>query len=182
MNPRWPSPGFVALASVWLGLVGLVAWGLAEPPLDRVWRLHQELRAGARVELSPAERAELEAALRSSPGLLADWLEGEPLRVLTVAQQGWLPVPGAVLVRGGPRALSRRVLTLDVQAAARDLPLMLVLEVGGFRQTLEIARLGAFDLPLPEAGPGPEILVLTLRGPKGRALHGPPGVRLRIPG
>jgi len=179
VSGRWPSLSFVALVLAWGVAIAFLAWGFSTPELEELWRLRHELRTGQKATLSEAELARLEHALDAHPRLVEDYLDGARLRVLSAAEDGWLRVPGAVLLRARG-AGQRAALRLDVQVAPGLLPLEVELRCGAGRAHLRCEQVGSFELALP-AGEA-ALCQLELRGPDGRPLAGAAGVRLRLPG
>jgi hypothetical protein len=178
MSGRWPSKSFLALALSWILSLAFFVWGSATPALDEIWRLRLELQAGHRATLGETELGLLERALVSHPEMADDWLDGEPLALLSAAPDGWLQAPGAVLLRG-EGARDERALRLDVQAQSACLPLALELRCGAARLRLRCERAGPCELSLP--GSDSPLCQLALSGPPGCPPEGPPGVRLALP-
>ncbi len=177
MSGRWPSLSFVALVLAWAAAIAFLAWGATDPELEQVWRLHQELRSGRRVSLSPPEAALLERTLGAHPGLAEDWLDGARLGLLSAEEGGWLRAPGAVLLRARGAA-PQPALRLDVQLAAEHLPLEVELRCGEALGRLRCERAGSHELALP-AGEA-ALCQLEMAGPGGRPLPSPPAVRLLL--
>jgi hypothetical protein len=94
-----PGPGFLVAVALLGGCAGFLAWGLAEPELERVWRLQVGLSSGDQVALSGEERRLLARALRRHPALATAWVEDAPRTPLGTDEDGWTDRSHAYLVR-----------------------------------------------------------------------------------
>ena len=179
---RWieklPSVGFVAIVATNAALVAFLAWGFRQPPLDRVWELHHELKIGAVGKLASDDRSLLEVAMARYPSLAsALFSQGETLGLLSANSQGWLETPDATVLRSA-RAGRSCVMLLDVKIPDHALPLAIEVEGERWRRHLEIARQGSTRLPLPELEAGAEIITLGVVSKQSRDEVATLGVRV----
>jgi hypothetical protein len=141
-----PGGGFVLLVASWGALAALIAWGMAEPDLDRAWRVLEEADRGA-TEPSSGDAAALARSIARHPEIALARLGGKTAKHLARTTGGWIRATRSYfLARRGEQGELR----LDVESrCARRYPLTVTLEVDGQRCRL------AFD------GDGTRSCVLT---------------------
>lgn len=168
---RLPSAGFVTLCAVYVGVAAFFAWGLAMPPLDRVWMLHHELKAG-RIG-APNERARevLATSMARHPALAAALLREGEIGLISRHSDGWLAMPEATVVRTSKA--TERFLVLEIATPRNLLPFKVAVKGHGWSKELEITRHGLRGVPLPALRGGAEVIVVKL---KGRELRDDPSV------
>jgi hypothetical protein len=173
-----PSAGFCCLVLAYGSCFAFLAWGSAQPPLERVWELHHELRIGRTVQLAERDRRILTDALERHLRLGAALLPAGQIGILSAAHEGWLETPEVTLLRT-PRARARRIV-LEVPADAPHFPERVSLMGTNFRRELTTPGPGSFTFDLPPPGPTAEILQLKLAGAGFTAQRAPLGLRLRF--
>jgi hypothetical protein len=160
------------------GCFAFLAWGSSQPPLERVWELHHELRIGRTVQLAERDRQILTDALTRHPRLGAALLSAGQIGILSAAHDGWLETPDVTLLRT-PRSLARRIV-LEVPANAPHVPERVSLTGANFRSELATPGPGSFAFILPPPAPAAEILLLKLEGAGFTARRAPLDLRLRF--
>lgn len=158
--PKLPSVGFVAILFTNAAVLAFLAWGFQQPPLDRVWELHRELKIGAIGKLGSEDRSLLHAAMARHPALAsALFSQGEAIGLLSANSQGWLETPDATVLRSSVAGRSC-VMVLDVKIPDHALPLAIDVEGWKWQRRLNVARQGNSRLPLPELADDAEIITL----------------------
>lgn len=159
---RLPSVGFVAIVLTNVALAAFLTWGFQQPPLDRVWELHHELKIGALGKLGAEDRSLLQAAMARYPALASALLaQGEAIGLLSANSQGWLETPDATVLRTS-LAGAACVMVLDVKIPSHALPLEIEVEGANWQRELDIAKQGTRRLPLPRLAEGAEIITLAV--------------------
>ena len=153
-----PGAGFLSIALVYVAAAALVAWGMQTPPLDRVWTIEHELKAGLRFELTDDERSFLTQTLVANPGLAGGLLDGREVGLLTTHRDGWSSEGHAVVARvGGP---TMRV-GVEVDAAPDEYPIRVDLAGSGWRETRTLEGNGVSWIPIPSSGA--EVIAVDVR-------------------
>jgi hypothetical protein len=160
------------------GCLAFLAWGTAQPPLERVWELHHELRIGRTVRLAARDRRILTDALKRHPSLGAALLPAGQIGILSAAHEGWLETADVTLLRT-PRSAARRIV-LEVPADAPHFPERASLAGANFHRELATPGPGSFVFELPPPPPAAEILRLKLEGAGFTATRAALGLRLRF--
>jgi hypothetical protein len=172
--------GFVAVLLTNAALVAFLAWGFQQPPLDRVWELHHELKIGALGKLGSDDRALLHATMARYPALAsALFSQGEVIGLLSANSQGWLETPDATILRS-PLAGRSCSMVLDVKIPDHALPLKIDVEGLRWHRHLDIAHQGSSRLLLPELENGPEIITLAVASKASRDEVATLGLRVRF--
>ncbi len=178
-----PGGGFVLLVASWGGLAAFLAWGLAEPDLDRVWRIIERADQGA-AELSAEDAEVLGRCIARHPELALARLGDKRAKHLARTSGGWST--GAVSYFLALRE-TRPGLRLAVEArCARRYPLIVDVEVADRRCRLvydaDGARQCVVPLPSPGAAERPVLGRLVTRGGFGcGAAAGAAGLRFAVP-
>lgn len=179
---RWteklPSVGFAAIVLTNVALVAFLVWGFRQPPLDRVWELHHELKIGAMSKLNSEDGSLLNAAMTRHPALSGALLsQGEAIGLLSANSQGWLETPDATILRSSMAGRSC-TMVIDVKIPEHALPLAIDVEGSDWRRRLDIARQGTSKLALPESRAGAEIITLGVTSKSSRDEVATLGVRV----
>jgi hypothetical protein len=160
---RLPSAGFVAIVSTLVAVAAFFAWGMAQPPLDRVWEIHHLLKIGKMDHLKGRDRALLGRELIEHRGLARDLLDGHPLGIISASSDGWLGSPSATLLRT-PDSAAIRSLDIDVQTPLDLLPVDIVVRGDSWKEERRATGHGVITLALPAPRGGPEIIEILVRG------------------
>ncbi|MBN1772731.1 MAG: hypothetical protein JXB32_15790 [Deltaproteobacteria bacterium] len=152
MRRRWlPGGGFVLLVASWSGLAAFLAWGLAEPDLDRAWWILSRTDRGA-AELTAGDAEVLARCIERHPALARDRLGDKRLKHLARTSGGWSTAPTShfLVLRG--REAGLRV-ALEARGAS-SWPLTVEVSVGGAGCRLEYPQAGTQEcvVPLPSSG------------------------------
>lgn len=153
------------------------AWGLATPPLDRVWRLHHELKIGRVYKLDEDDRDLLLSAMARHPELAAALLPSGQIGIISAHRDGWIDTPRVTIVRT-PRSGSTLRIILNVQTPPQHIPYDLELRGTGWEQRMKVEARGIISLDLPPPGEKPELVTLALKGEELRADPSSLGVRV----
>jgi hypothetical protein len=105
-----PSPGFLLVCLVYLGVFAFFAWGLRRPDLDRIWFLNHELKIGERVELGDGEIGLLLRAMDRHPGLCAALIRGD-IDIISAHTEGFLETETSYMLRAGASKAGTLVLS-----------------------------------------------------------------------
>jgi hypothetical protein len=162
-----PSIGFVAICVAQLALVGFVAWGLSEPPLDRVWTLHHELKIGTRGAPKREDLPTIRAALRRHPTLGRALLHEGSIGLLSAHDDGWLDTPTATVLRLA--GTETRAMRIEIGTPEDLLPFDIEVEGDGFQHALTAREHGVLVVVLPAASDHDELFTVHLKGRKLRA-------------
>lgn len=175
----WPRPsvGFCLVALTYGLTVAFFAWGLSTPPLDRIWRLHHELKIGRVYDLSRDDRELLLAAMSRHGKLATALLSSGEIGIVSAHRDGWIDTPSVTIIRT-PRAAAVTGIVLDVQTPPQHIPYDLELHGLGWVQKRRIEERGLARLELPPPSAQPELITLKLVGPGLRADPSSLGVRV----
>jgi len=168
---RLPSSGFVAVCATYLVAAAFLAWGFSTPPLERVWTLHHELKIGKLGAPNGSDRKLVQAALHRHADLAHALLPEGEIGLVSAHNDGWIATPEATIVR--TPAARDRVLKLDVETPRDLLPFTVDVRGDGWRKSANVTQHGSYELDLPAAHPGPELILVRL---KGRDLRDDPSV------
>lgn len=174
---RLPSPGFVAVVVTYLAVVSFFVWGLATPPLHRVWEIHHLMKIGELYRLDRDDRALLEQAMQEHDELARDLLDGHELGIISEHLDGWITTPMATLLRTADSAALEQ-LEIDVQTHDDLLPLEVVVRGSSWEVERVAAKRGRVVIPLPPPEDGPEIVEVELGGDELIADSSVVGVRI----
>jgi len=174
---KLPSVGFVAVVATYAATAAFFAWGLAKPPLQRVWELHHLMKIGEIGRLDEADRELLEREMDERDALARDLIDGREIGIVSAHLDGWIATRDATLIRT-PEAASVRELGIDVQAPDDLLPLEISIRGDGFEETREAAVHGLLRVPLPAPGDGPELIEVSVRGERSGGDTARMGVRI----
>lgn len=171
---RLPSLGFVGLIAVYTAVTLFFAWGFSTPDLDRVWRLHHELKIGK--EMSTKDHRIVEAAMSRHPQLADALLVEGRIGIVSAHDDGWIETPTATIVRTAA-SKSDRVM-LDVQTPPDLLPYTIHLSASGYERALRVEKHGSYEIALPPANGQSSLITLSLEGEGFRADPSVLGVRV----
>ena len=174
---RLPSPGFLAVIVTYAAVVAFFFWGLATPPLHRVWEIHHLMKIGELYQLDEGDRALLEQAMAEHEDLTRDLLDGHELGIISEHLDGWITTPAATLLRTADAA-AVGALEIDVQAHDDLLPLEVVVRGDGWKEKHEAERRGRISIPIPAPPGGPEIIEIEIRARQHFADSSVIGVRI----
>ena len=177
---RRPSAGFGLIIVIIALAVGFVAWGLRTPPLEAVWQMDVELRAGTRPPLSEAERELLQNALLRHPKLGVFLIEDKHAGVFSANDEGRVDGEYADLIRPNPET-PRRLEVLYAGAKKRGAVKVTARTANAESQGMA-SRKAPFAWDLPEDGPYPQLVELRFAkarlGPKKKKRRHPVRIRL----
>jgi len=174
---RLPSPGFLAIIATYVALVLFFAWGLATPPLERVWELHHLLKIGEIHLLDADDRALLERAMDEHEDLARDLLDGHEIGIVSEHLDGWITAPAATLLRTAESG-SIASLAIDVQTHDDLLPLEVVVRGPGWKEQREVKERGRLVIPIPPPEGGPQVVDVEIEVEQSVAESSVIGVRL----
>jgi len=160
---RLPSPGLIAVLVTYVAVALFFVWGLATPPLERVWEIHHLMKIGELYRLDNDDRALLEQAIAEHEDLARDLLDGHELGIISEHLDGWITTPAATLLRTGDSG-SVAALEIDVQAHDDLLPLTIVVRGKSWKQQRKAEVRGRLVLPIPPPQDGPEIVEVEIEG------------------
>jgi hypothetical protein len=172
-----PSIGFCLIVLTYGLTVAFFAWGLGTPPLDRVWRLHHELKIGQIYDLSRDDRELLLSAMSRHSKLAAALLSSGEIGIISAHHDGWIDTPSVSIIRT-PRSSAVTGILLDIQTPPQHIPYDLELQGLGWQQKRRVEERGLSRLELPPPSVQPELLTLTLVGKGLRADPSSLGVRV----
>lgn len=164
---RHPSAGFLAVCATYLAVIAFLIWGLSTPPLDRVWRLHHELKVGMRGAPSKPDRGRVRDALRRHPALAGALLAEGETGLLSAHRDGWLETTEATVLRTANAGAQR--MRIEIGTPLDLLPFAIDVEGEGWDERLKAEAHGVLELALKPARGVPELIVIELRGKKLRA-------------
>ena len=153
------------------------AWGLATPPLDRVWRLHHELKIGRVYKLDEDDRELLLSAMARHADLAAALLPSGQIGIISAHRDGWIDTPLVTIVRT-PRSGSTLRIILNVQTPPQHIPYDLDVSGSGWDREIKVEARGVLTIDLPPPPERPELVTLALKGPELRADPSSLGVRV----
>jgi hypothetical protein len=158
---KMPSAGFVAIVLTHLGLAAFLAWGFRQPPLERVWELHHELKIGKVGKLKEKDHALLDAALVRHHELAEALLERGSIGLISAHENGWLETSAATVLRTSASTHPCQ-LVLDVKIPEDALPMGVEVSGPGWNEKRSIKRQGLSELTLPKPSGQPEIITLEV--------------------
>jgi len=150
-----PGGGFLLLVGSCVALAAFVAWGLAEPELDRAWWILQESDLGL-TEVGPHDARRLDRTISRHPEIALDRLGDARVKFLARTPGGWSAAASSYLVVGPPGEDGLH-LKIECRCAGRY-PAEFLLEVGDETRRLVFEEDGAQSIEIrPEAAPhGPD--------------------------
>ena len=154
-----PGTGFLLLIVVTVLVVAFALWGLSEPPLERTWRLLEQVDHGH--VLSADEFAFMDEALRSYPGITKDILDEESVDLLEPDVEGFSVATTTHLLLA-PLGPEGRRFEVSCQGASLH-PVTVSLSSAKLNKTLRFAADGTQTLTITgeqaSAGPTAPFLV-----------------------
>jgi hypothetical protein len=169
--------GFCSIVLTYSLTLAFFAWGLATPPLDRIWELRHQLKTGTVYALTRADRELSSRALKRYPALAEALLPGGQIGIISAQRDGWVDTPEVTILRT-PRATHTRRILLEVQTPPQHLPFRATLDGPGWQRAIEVQARGSLVLELPAPGAEPELLSLKLEGAGLRA--DPSSIAVRV--
>lgn len=177
MKLQRPSLGFSLVVITYVLSVAFFAWGLATPPLDRVWQLHHELKIGRVYKLSKEDRSLLLDAMLRHPTLAAALLDSGQAGIISANREGWIDTPHVTIIRT-PRSPATLRLLLDIQTPPQHIPYEIEIDGSGWERELSVENRGVMTVELPPAPGSPELITLKIKGDELRADPSSIGVRV----
>jgi hypothetical protein len=177
MSWQRPSLGFSLVVATYALSIAFFAWGLATPPLDRVWQLHHELKIGRIYKLSKDDRGLLIASMRQHPALANALLGAGQVGIISAHSDGWIDTPHVTIVRT-PRSPAALRLLLDIQTPPQYIPYEIEIDGSGWERELEVQVRGPLAVELPPPPAVPELITLKIKGDELRADPASIGVRV----
>ncbi len=147
-----PGRGFVLLVAMLLASATLLAWGLATPPLEHVWRLQLELILGERGALEASEKSVFQDALVRYPEMADNLLDGARYGLVSAHVDG---VVHAGYAYGLRRAATPCTLRVTSTAEAQ---LTLRVRASGLEAVGIASGQTPFLWPVPNEGPFPQLI------------------------
>jgi hypothetical protein len=144
------------------------AWGLATPPLDRVWQLHHELKIGRIYKLSKEDRKLLLGAMTEHPALANALLDTGQAGIISANRDGWIDTPHVTIIRT-PRSPAALSLVLDVQTPPQYIPYEIEIDGSGWERELSVQARGPMRIELPPPPGVPELVTFKIKGDELRA-------------
>jgi hypothetical protein len=172
-----PSIGFMAVVLTYGLTLAFFAWGMSTPPLDRVWRLHHELKIGKIYKLEKEDRELLSAAMARHPALAAALLPKGQIGIISAHRDGWIDTPHVTIIRT-PRSSATLRIVLDVQTPPQHIPFEIEIDGAGWEKKLVVQARGSLVIDLPAPPAQPELFTLKLKGKELRADPSSLGVRV----
>lgn len=157
-----PGGGFLLLIAVGALVVAFAVWGFRTPPLERAWRLLEQVDHG--YVLSADEVAFMDEALRAYPGITEDILDDAAVDLLEPDVEGFSLAPATHLLLA-PIGATGRTFELTCRGAARY-PVTVSLNAPKLHKTLTFTAQGTKRLYIKgdQASAGPEApFLVTLR-------------------
>ena len=144
---RPPSLGFWILVASHVVMIAFLAWGFSEPPLDRVQRVLDQIRANPNQPASDHQVQAVLATLRRHPGFARALVGHAQAGFLEPDKNGWLRLAQAHLVTQPQNSSGLRV-WIEVDGPAARFPVELSLSGGSVQKTLRYQARGrlSFDL------------------------------------
>lgn len=164
---KLPSLGFVAIVLVHCAAAAFLAWGFTTPRLDRVWRLHHELKIGDATKLKDDDKAVLEDALRDYPTLAKALISRGDIGVVSANRDGWIETPFVTMVRTGDA--KTRELLLNVETSPEHLPFKVEFEGANWSSELEITERKEYRVELPAPTGTAELVTANVKGKRFKA-------------
>jgi hypothetical protein len=172
-----PSIGFALVVATYALSVAFFAWGLATPPLDRIWQLHHELKIGRVDKLSKDDRRLLLDSMREHPSLANALLDAGEAGIISAHRDGWIDTPHVTIVRT-PRSPPALRLLLDIQTPLQHIPYEIEIDGSGWEREVAVQAHGRLSIELPPPPAAPELITLELEGHELRADPSSIGVRV----
>jgi hypothetical protein len=172
-----PSAGFSLVVITYVLTVGFFAWGLSTPGLDRIWRLHHELKIGRIYKLSKDDRQLLLSAMADHPALANSLLDSGQAGIISANRDGWIDTPHVTIIRT-PRSPARLQLVLDVETPPQHIPYKVEIDGSGWERELSVQARGMMSIELPPPPAVPEIVTFKIKGDELRADPASLGVRI----
>jgi hypothetical protein len=157
-----PGAGFVLFLVVLAASVGLLAWAMVTPPLESFWRLQIELLAGRGRGLSAPELELMQRILAEHPSLADSLLVEDKSGLISANQDGVIDVGWAYLIRRSP---TDNGLLRVLAAQPTDEPLPVKVRTLHHKAKGEAGAVLAFEWRLPDGGPFPQLIEVTVAGP-----------------
>ncbi|MBI3180439.1 MAG: hypothetical protein HYZ27_12305, partial [Deltaproteobacteria bacterium] len=121
LHAAWvPGPGFVVMALGTALSLAVLAFGLATPRLDRVWRMEAELRLGKRAPLSDEELKLFQDALCAHPRLADALVDEADAALISSHRHGLVESGYAYVVRKAKRPKVGVVVAIPKTASHKD--------------------------------------------------------------
>ncbi len=172
-----PSLGFSLVVATYALSLAFFAWGLSEPPLDRVWFLHHELKIGRIYKIPKPDRELLEDSMAEYPALAASLLDSGQAGIISANRDGWIDTPIVTIIRT-PRSPAALKLLLDIQTPLQHIPYEIEVDGRGWEKKLAVKSRGQMSLELPPPPGAPELVTIKIKGDELRADPSSIGVRL----
>jgi hypothetical protein len=172
-----PSIGFSLVVVTYALLVAFFAWGLSTPDLDRIWRLHHELKIGRVYKLSKEDRQLLLSAMAKHPALAAALLDSGEAGIISANRDGWIDTPHVTIIRT-PRSPANLRLVALVATPPQYIPYEVEIDGKGWERELSVQERGLMTIELPPPPAQPEIVTFKIKGDELRADPASLGVRI----
>jgi len=170
---RLPSLGFVVLVTSHVSLVAFLAWGYAQPPLDRVWEIMQRMHRRDFTGLTSAEVATIQEQLERHPGLTTEFVGRSGADPVEPTRGGWLSLRQFHLLVV-PQASGTVRVWADSRAQPGAYPIRVHLQGPAVDEQLVLEHDDRQEVTLPAKPPSPVLIRVTV-DPSGTPQ---PGVRL----
>jgi hypothetical protein len=158
---RLPSLGFVVLVASHVSLVAFLAWGYAQPPLDRVWEIMQRMHRRDFTGLTPEEVATIQKQLDRHPGLTTEFVGRSGADPVEPTRGGWLSLRQFHLLIV-PQASGSVTVGAASRAQASAYPIRVHLQGPAVDEQLVLERDGRQELTLPAKPPSPALIRVTV--------------------
>lgn len=180
LNPsiKTPSFGFVAIVLVHCAAAAFLGWGSQTPRLDRVWRLHHELKIGDTAKLKDDDQALLAEALRDYPTLAKALISRGDIGVVSANRDGWIETPFVTMVRTGDA--KTRELLLNVETSPEHLPFKIEFAGPKWEHEIEITERKEHRVELPESTGTGELITANVKGKRFKADPAILGIRFHF--
>jgi hypothetical protein len=159
-----PGAGFLFFVAVTVAAMGFASWGLAVPPLERVWQMDIELRSGARGPLDASERALLQDVILRHPEVADFLVEDKHAGIFSDNDNGQIDQRYAYLIRRSPRP---RTLEIAYRGTDPDGSVKVKLRAGPTRLKGKTSAQQPLRWRLSDEGPFPQLVELRFKR-KGR--------------
>jgi hypothetical protein len=177
MSGSRPSLGFSLVVASYALSAAFFAWGLSTPPLDRIWRMHHELKIGRLWRLSRDDRQLLLSALAEHPPLAQALLDAGQAGIISANRDGWIDTPQVTILRT-PRSPANLHLVLDIETPPQHIPYEVEIAGTDWERKLKVEAQGMLSIELPPPPRVPEMVTLVLKGDELRADPSSLGVRI----
>ncbi len=155
---RKPGAGFVLLATVAIGVLGFLAWGMSRPALDRAWWIQVELMVAQRDALSHGEFRSFQEVLAAHPKMASAMLDGPKSGFISANARGVVGNGYAYLVRTDAR--DSAVVEVEAFGATEKIAVC--------ARTLDEKHCGPathhtpFSWPTPDSGAFPQLIEVRI--------------------